>query len=359
MEIPRTVGDITPEWLTDALGSAGMCVPGRVTSVRSERIGNELGFVSEIAQISVEYSTHSGNTPSTYVAKMAPADGVVSEFAGRQGMYERETRIYSDLGSDLGVETPELFYGDFDSTTNRFILLMEDLSHLRAGDESVGCSVNEAEAAVRGAAHLHSRWWNSDLLRGFDWLDRPCDASRARVRQKDYGEAWAKISDQLSDALPPEVFVIGEALGRNLAEVWTALESPALTLNHGDYRLANLLFDGKSLVTIDWQYAFHGPPAIDLADFLVWSLAEDQRRAHESSLIDVYIEELALRGVVGYSRDRASQDVRLGMLRNLENYVISIPNLAMSDEAGQAWVDTVSPRMIALAEWDCGALIPA
>jgi hypothetical protein len=62
----------------------------------------------------------------------------------------------------------------------------------------------------------------------------------------------------------------------------------------------------------------------------------DQRRDHEAPLIDLYVETLAEHGVKNYSREQALKDCRLGMLRNLENYVTSIPNLEMG----------------------CGALIP-
>jgi len=54
-------------------------------------------------------------------------------------------------------------------------------------------------------------------------------------------------------------------------------------------------------------------------------------------------------GVKNYSRDVAIRDCRLGILRNLEIYVISFKNLDMDTVPGRAWLDAVSPRKIALA----------
>ncbi len=63
-------------------------------------------------------------------------------------------------------------------------------------------------------------------------------------------------------------------------------------------------------------------------------------------------------GVRGYSRDQLIRDYRFGMFRSLSVVVIVIANPDMDSDAGQATLDAISPRMIALADWDCGALIP-
>jgi len=358
VDIPRTIEQITPEWLTGALQIGGVLGSGRVASVRIEPIGEGMGFVGQLARIVVEYSGDAGTAPSTFVAKTAISNDEVRVYAAGLGLYERETRIYVELGDDLGVRIPKLYYGKSDPDTGDFILLLEDLSRLRVGDETEAGSLEDARAAIRNAAQLHARWWNDQRLGQYEWLDRPLIPGHAQTRQRLYLDAWKAVSGQLQTTLPVEVYEIGERLGPKLAEVWSGASPTALTLNHGDYRLANLFFDNNDVITFDWQYALHGPPAIDLADFFAWSLTEDQRQKNEEPLIDLYVETLITHGVRTYTRDQALRDCRLGMLRNLENYVVSIPFLAMDSASGQAWVDAVSPRMVAPAEWECGALIP-
>jgi hypothetical protein len=358
VDIPRTVEHITPEWLTGALRAGGSLESGQVKSVRIEPIGEGMGFVGRLVRVVVEYSGDTGSAPPTLIAKIAISNDEVREYAAGLGLYERETRIHVELGDDLGVRIPKLYYGESAANAGLFVLLLEDLSHLRVGDEAGGGSIGDARAAIQNAAQLHARWWNDKRLVQHDWLNRPLDSGQAQTRQRLYLDAWEAVSGQLKSALPAEVYEIGKRLGPNLADVWSAASPAALTLNHGDYRLANLFLDAGDVVTFDWQYALHGPPAIDLADFLVWSLTEDQRRKNEESLIDLYLETLVACGVHTYTRDQAIQDCCLGMLRNLENYVVSIPFLAMDSPSGRIWVDAVSPRMIALAEWDCEALVP-
>ena len=357
MGIPRTIVDITPDWLTGALRDGGFLTSDQVKSVRFDRIGEGMGFVGDVTRLLIEYSGGSDDAPPTLVAKIAVSNDEVRKFANRAGLYAAEIGFYTELDQNLGVRIPRFYYGA--TADGYFVLLLEDLSHLRVGDETRLGSIEDAQAAVRNVARLHARWWDSEQLAGYQWLYRPLDPMSAQFRQQVYLEAWTAVSGHLQAVLHADVYEIGERLGPKLAQIWSNASVPALTLNHGDYRLANLFFDDDQIVTFDWQFAQHGPPAIDLADFLVWSLADDQRRTYESSLINLYVETLAENGVQNYKREQALQDCLLGMLRNLENYVISIPNLAMDSVPGQAWVDAVSPRMIALADWDCGALIPA
>jgi hypothetical protein len=147
--------EITPEWLTRALRIGGSLDSGSVKSLRIEPIGEGLGFVGEVARILADYSGDAGLAPKTLVAKIAIANDKVRHFAMRTGMYERETHIYKYLGDDFGVQIPGLYYGNSDPKSGYFILLLEDLSHLRAGDETKVGSVDDAVAAIRYAAQLH------------------------------------------------------------------------------------------------------------------------------------------------------------------------------------------------------------
>jgi len=354
--IPRSIEDITPEWLTDALGGAGFLTSDRVETIRFSPTGEGLGFIGEIAKLVVGYSKSPNQGPRTLVAKLAVPNHDVRQFADRAGLYEAEIRFYKELGKNPGIRVPQFYFGDADS--GYFVLLLEDLSHLRVGDETRPGSVADAYAAVRNIACLHAHWWDRQELAELQWLHRPQDPVAAQSRQQVYLEAWSAVSRQLETFLHPDVHEIGARLGPKLAQVWSNTSTGALTLNHGDYRLANLFFDGDQVVTFDWQFVNQGPPALDLADLLVWSLTNDQRDTHQAALIELYVATLEENGVQNYTQEEVLQDCALGMLRNLENYVVSIRNLAMDDHEGGAWIDAVSPRMVVLADWDCAKLIP-
>lgn len=110
-----------------------------------------------------------------------------------------------------------------------------------------------AEAAVRALAVLHRSEPESSCPEG-----EPVSPVREEI------DRWARLLDTVDPQIAP-----GHAdLFRELAErVPAAL--PA-TLVHGDYRLANMIFDGPRLAAvIDWEIWSIGDPRIDLAWMLM------------------------------------------------------------------------------------------
>jgi aminoglycoside phosphotransferase (APT) family kinase protein len=73
------------------------------------------------------------------------------------------------------------------------------------------------------------------------------------------------------------------------------------TVQHGDYRLDNLLFgagDGAApIAVVDWQTVLHGPGVSDLSYFIGAGLTTEDRRTHERALVDEYRGRMAADGV--------------------------------------------------------------
>ena len=97
MTIPRTIDDITPEWLSDALGRS-------VTRVTKEPVGVGVGLVGQLFRLQME----GGAEPSTVIAKLAaPTDegrfvATVLNMYGREvGFYTRAVGTHVDRASGL------------------------------------------------------------------------------------------------------------------------------------------------------------------------------------------------------------------------------------------------------------------
>ena len=89
------------------------------------------------------------------------------------------------------------------------------------------------------------------------------------------------------------------ALGRMPA---LSLEDPgSWTVQHGDYRLDNLLFGtaagGPPIAVVDWQTVILGPGLADLSYFLGAGLPTEDRRTHEEALVRSYHQALRAAGV--------------------------------------------------------------
>ena len=262
MRIPQTTGQITPQWLTDALHAGSRPDAPAVEKVEFERIGEGRGFIGVVARATVSYQggrADSRNAPSTLIAKLVSADPATHERMNRHGGYERETLFYEKLAPESGIPLPECYYGRFDSESGLSVLLLEDLNGLREGDEITGCTRDEAMIVTENLARLHARWWNDQRLRGYRWLIQPSTPERALRSQDGYLAAWNQSEDRLAEIFPPEVFAVAERFGRKMAEYLVSAPPRDVTLNHGDCHLGNLFFrdaaNQNGVVLIDWQNA--------------------------------------------------------------------------------------------------------
>jgi len=329
-----------------------------VNSVTAERIGQGRGFAGTIRRLSVSYAGDS-EAPPTIVAKSPSAAPEIRDYAVRDGMYRRETMFYRELATESGIPVPDCYFADLDPDSGDFVLLLEDLAALEEGDEIGGCSLEQAALVVRSLARLHARWWTDERVAGLDWLRGDGDTSSGPITlQTLYQDAWKRATDTLADIYPPELFVIAELFGPGLASVLQVATTGNQTLNHGDCHLGNLFFGDDNVVFTDWQNVVVTSPALDIAYFIQGSLPVEMRRAHERELLVIYLSTLRENGVAGYSYDQLIEDYRRGLLRTLIPSVLSIANLDMEAPESRELVQTIGARMIGIADWDCGDLIP-
>lgn len=79
----------------------------------------------------------------------------------------------------------------------------------------------------------------------------------------------------------------------------------ATTLCHGDFRAANIMFDGAAadrVAMIDFQLLREAPGEYDLAYLICQSMTPALRRAHEHELIEEYYGTMAAYGAFDRSR---------------------------------------------------------
>lgn len=353
--IPGAFNDISPDWLTRALRSSGRSRTAEVEAVSIERIGEGRGFAGSIGRLRIRYAGDS-DAPSTLVVKLPSVDPDIRLYAIRDGMYRRETMFYRELAPESGVRIPYCYFADLDDDSGDFVLLLEDLAGLREGNEIAGCSLEDAALTVRYLARLHAAWWNDARVAELGWLTGDGDSSPGL--QVLYRDAWNGAADSLASIFPPEVFAIAERFGPRLAAFLKTSDAGNRTLNHGDCHLGNMFFQDGEVVMIDWQNVMMTSPVLDVAYFIQGSLPVKTRRAHEVQLLDAYRETLMEHGVSDFSKEQLADHYRRGLLRTLIPSVLSVANLDMEGPDTRQLVETIGRRMIGIADWDCGDLIP-
>jgi hypothetical protein len=269
------------------------------------------------------------------------------------------------LAKNVSLRTPSCYYSDLNLESGEHIVLLEDLAPAVTGDLAAGCSLEQAELAIREVARFHAHWWQDPKLEQLAWLRRSRDPADYQGFQQAYLQKWGSFLEKAGQAMPAMAIVLGERLGKHLAQVAEQLFlRPPRTLTHGDYHLQNLLFTASpkedSLFVIDWQAVGCGRGIVDAALFLGTSLRPHERRAKEMELMEIYQATLADNGVSGYGFDRCFYDYRLSMLLILAAMVLNIGNGILTGEKMlRLMAENLVPRICsAILELESGALLP-
>ncbi|NKY31914.1 phosphotransferase [Nocardia speluncae] len=301
MTIPRTVAELTPEWLTTALD-------GRVDEVVAEPVGT--GQIGSVYRLRLT----GDNIPAQLMAKLPAADpGTRAMLAGA---YRQEIRFYTEIAGTVAVRTPHCHHAEIHGDGGAFVLLLEDLAPARQGDQIAGCTVAHAHQAVAGLAGLHAPRWCDETLLEIEGFSRNGPEEAATLGEL-YGPTTDLFLGRLGDRLTPEDHDTVRACGDVIAD-WLVARPERFGLVHGDYRLDNLLFGAEEpavVTAVDWQTVNLGLPARDLAYFVTTALHPETRRVEEENLVATYHRRLVELGVTGYSLDDCRQDYRFGVLQ--------------------------------------------
>jgi len=355
---PRQFADIEPAWLTSLLREAGSLRAGAVTAVGIEPIGVGVGFLGQVARLRLTYDRLDEAAPVTLVGKLPTLDPGGREICRLFRFYEREIHFYRELTPRIPVRVPRCYASVMDLAADDYLLLMEDFASLPMGDDAKGCTLAEAERAIRNVAGLHAAWWSHSDLDRLDWMPMS-NAPVHQTAEPAYQQVLPHFLKMFGDYLSPRMRAVTEDMRTHVIDLLNAFTHPPMTIAHGDYRLDNLFFDSVGVAVIDWQIAFRGRGAFDVAYFLSGCLDPAVRRAEEMRLLRLWYE-LATGGRPDYTFEDALLDYRRSVLYCHIYTVIATGFLNPLNERGmavfRAWLQR---RSAAIEELDAGELMPA
>jgi aminoglycoside/choline kinase family phosphotransferase len=358
---PSTIEAITPAWLTSTLRAGGHLGDAAVTSIDAEPVGQGVGILCRLYRLTLGYKGDAGDAPRSLVAKLPTADpqtrGMVSLFR----FYEREVRFYQEIAERVELGTPRCYACAFDPASGDFILLLEDLSRIRLGDQLAGATVDEAKLAVHELAKLHAAWWQNPRLHAFDWMPMANDQVN-KMGLTLYPQAWGVFMERFGAKLDPRMIPIGQKLGAKVNDILDRFATRPLTICHGDFRLDNLFFHDsgseRPLTAIDWQITIRSTGTYDVGYMMSQSINVEDRRAYEREILTLYHDALVERGVTGYSFDQCLEDYRWTLLFCFAYPVMGGGLGDLSNERGYALAETMMQRSAsAILDWDAGSLI--
>lgn len=363
LNIPAGSHELTADWLTQALRETGTIAKSAVASFDAEAIGVGVGFMGQLAKVQLQYDAPEEGAPASLIAKFPAASDDNREVAQIFRFYERETKFYEEIATTAHMLTPKRYYSALDTASGAFVLLLEDLTNSRVGDQVAGCSAEEADLALRNLADFHAAWWESPRLAALDWMPLLNDPVIAQTAEQAYNDAWGPVIESFGALIPPAMQELGVRFGKNVVNLMNELAVPPRTISHGDYRLDNLFFptDGSDKLTvIDWQISARGRGVFDVAYFLSGTLQPEERKAKEMELLGTYHKVLTENGVQGYDFDQCFLDYRASTLFSFLYSVIAIGSLDLANERGQAlFTNNLTRNIAAISDLNAGELLPS
>jgi hypothetical protein len=303
--IPTDPLSVTPAWLSDAMQAD-------VHSCEIEQIAIGVGLLGRLFRAHLDGGP---DVPASVVVKLPTLDEKVrTKICEAADFYLREVRFYEEIGLANPLPPARPYFAAFDEATHDFVLLLEDLARLRLADQTVGCSVTDAETVIDAIARHHAHWWDNDRLASLPWLTPYNTGPFPDVAIGNFTAGWPVFLDVLGSDLSPALRAFGEKLPSLMPWMLTELTRPPLTFVHGDLRLDQLFFAVEAhdppVTALDWQLTAKGRGAYDVGYFLSQSLTTETRRSCEDRLLDLYVDRLAQHGI-DYPREQLQRDYRL------------------------------------------------
>lgn len=335
--------DVDAAWLTAALRRLGVLRDARIVDLQAKRVGE--GMLGDSVRFALTYDRDEEGAPASLVGKFASADPVSRRTGVDYGLYMKEVGFYRELAGQLAVRAPRAFLAELDGDGG-CVLLLEDLSPARQGDQLTGCSLEDAERVIDKAAALHGPLWGDPSLLEREWLGGMSEEGRT-AHAANFPEFMRLFQGRYDDMLEPEVMAVLERAAALAGVYHSARPGPPPTVQHLDYRLDNMLFDARGgadpLAVLDWQSVTAGPGALDVAYFIGAGLPSELRRRHERPLFERWLEGLRRYGVRDYDADRAWDDYRLHVMQGL--YTAIFASVATKrTERGDAMFLTMARR---------------
>jgi len=288
--LPSTPDDLTPAWLSAALGTA-------VTGVD---VLDHAFATNQRARIGLEYAgLHDGAVagPASLFVKLAPSDPAHRQMIGATGMGEREAQFFSDVAGTVDLLVPGCPFAA--SAGDLFVLLLEDLTvrDCRFFPEMTGVDADAAAVALEDLARFHARFESeTERERVAPWLRTP-----SRRMSEATAGLMRMVLDANAERLSPTYVAVGELYEQHHAwfdEIWHA--GPP-TYIHGDLHVGNVYLDAGRVGFVDWGLSRTSTHLRDMSYFLTMSVDVEARRANERELIQGYLDALRAAGGHDYS----------------------------------------------------------
>ncbi len=356
---PASIESMDCDWLTRVLRKRDLLQSGSVVKFTVETFDS--GYTSSIHRLHLAFDDSSTSAPRSVIAKFHSKFRSIRKTFERLGIYEKEVGFYRFVGTDMGLPVPTCYAAEFDHDSGDFVLLLEDLSAARAGSWEVD-PLGDIRQALPQLAKIHARFWGDPSLQQSDWVVKPFESAVSSLNRSDWGSYLHKVKTGYRDQWPEYAWKVCDCILESWDEIMCFMNLDTHTLIHTDAHLGQMFFPSAQLprfVLFDWQYPCKALAAEDVTHLIVNELSIEERREHESALVELYYQSLRSEGVVDLSRDRFWFQCKLGLMWLILMHfrTVAEPDLlqtlkAEAEAAGDTWQEWVFEQLgPAITDW--------
>ena len=295
-DVPGSVAEITPQWLTAVLCKT----PGaKVLNVKltggdagsSTRQGLELTLNAEAQQAGIPTRLFTKSAP-TFVQRM---------FLGLSDASQGEIVFYTRIRPQLDIEAPRGYHACMDHSSWRSMTLMDDI------DTSKGSKFISTETYIDKSmmadllgnmAKWHAVFWNSpQLTKELAWVRTTAQFLADMNKYISFKGRALLAMEKYPQLLPADMHGQGEALWDAVQASYQIDLRQQATFLHGDAHIGQTYITREGRMGYsDWQLIQRGSWAADFAYGIASALTIEDRRKWENDLLRGYLDALHAAG---------------------------------------------------------------
>jgi hypothetical protein len=328
VQIPPSLAALDPAWFTERLDTTVTAVSLTPVAVASA--------AGSLARAELSYAVD-GSGPRSVILKGRGDSDNQRVMESALGLSAREQLFYSRIADAIPVSVPHRYFvGEVGSTEP---LVLEDLAHLRPGDQVAGLTLTDATRLIDDLALLHARYWDTDPPGGdperlISWTDPTVAGMLTALVCSGLDSLRERYSGRVSN----QILDAAAAAAPEWDKVLARCANGPQTFVHNDFRLDNIFFapDGCPVV-IDWQLAGRSRGTQDVSYLLSGSMTQDMLRRGWRDLLSRYHAGLVANGVRDYSFEQCLRDYRQSLLYTIAPGIAMLGQMQLAnDERGLA-----------------------
>ncbi|KAL4725696.1 hypothetical protein ACLX1H_007847 [Fusarium chlamydosporum] len=307
--LPVTPEEVTSAWLSRALG----------VGIKNFEITSIIHGTATKLFLTIEFADNVQTEISNRVVVKGGFNPVITKvFPEMWATYRREAEFYYYVAPLTTMLLPRIWFAGTDMVNGQGIVIMSDVS----GEAIFGTMLepwtpSRVGEGLKQLASLHAKTWNTKE-EDYPWLLANDGAKLENPVRKIVlallePAPWEARFDEKVRPPVAEELLDPDRVRRAFQALWKHADADQkyFSLVHGDDHIGNaLITNDGSPGFIDWQGLQYGPSFLDVAYFLVGALIVEDRRKHEGSLVEAYLEALHGEGGPRLTREDVWDDYR-------------------------------------------------